>query len=158
MSSITIVLPERSEDELSDFLRALTKAICEAHPELESGYGLGGEFGYGENFENDIFVMRRQYWGECDCGWSEKEWAWHEKTQGKPDYDEHWKVFLKDNPGHSPQCALELPNFLHKRTGFEVRWYKWIGRDNEIKNPPTDIAAVIAECIQSLTINVDGQT
>lgn len=30
-------------------------------------------------------------------------------------------------------CGSEnAPNFLHKKTGFEVRWYKYIGRSMEM--------------------------
>ncbi len=36
-----------------------------------------------------------------------------------------------EKEGHYPTCALSLPNFRHHATGFEARWYKWIGRDNE---------------------------
>src|ERR1043166_2916550 len=28
-------------------------------------------------------------------------------------------------------CNGEAPNFLHKPSGFEVEWYKWIGRDSD---------------------------
>jgi hypothetical protein len=27
-------------------------------------------------FENDVFRMQPYYWGDCDCGYDEKEWQW----------------------------------------------------------------------------------
>ena len=39
--------------------------------------------------------------------------------------------------GKCPVCDGIVPNFLHIKTGFEVRWYKYIGRDMETnKKPP----------------------
>jgi hypothetical protein len=55
--------------------------------------------------------------------------------------------------GHYPTCALELPNFLHKRTGLTVRWYKYIGRDMKAEGAPDDLEAmneIFRECIESL--------
>jgi hypothetical protein len=67
-------------------------------------------------------------------------------------YDADWAAFLKYYPGHLETCSLELPNFRHQASGFEVRWYKYIGRDNELKNEPADPAAVISECLLSLGV------
>lgn len=131
MSEITIILPPRDEDFLSESLRLLTRKICEAHPDIEGAYGLGGEFGYGENFDNEVFTMRRQYWGDCTCG----------AMDTGPDEPER---------DCDPTCPMQLPNFRHKASGFEVRWYKWIGRSNETANEPDDIGRVITECIASL--------
>lgn len=91
---------------------------------------------YGTNFENDVFAMRTFYWGDCDCGWSNAEDAWCEANPypyPSPEHDAAWAEFLKDHSGHKPTCSLELPNFLYKPTGFEMRWYKYIGRDTETK-------------------------
>lgn len=116
---IKLVLPQRSEDSLSEGLRWLTEAACRALGEDGAG-GLGGSFGYGVDYENDTFAMRRFYWGECGCD------------------DEH-----------KPGCPAMLPNFLHKPTGFAVRWYKYIGRDNQVEGE-CDLAAVLNECAASL--------
>lgn len=68
--SLQIVLPERSEDAVSDGLRELTAAIYRASPAMDQGYGLGGENGYGANYENDVFMMHRFCWCEReDCPW-----------------------------------------------------------------------------------------
>lgn len=114
-------------DIVSQCLYVLCETIIRGLMPDERGGGLGGEFGYGVNFENDAFVMRRFYWGDCDCGSDEN-----------------------DEP-HKPTCSLERPNFLHKRTGLEIRWYKWIGRDMEAK-PETiiDWGAIWTECMESI--------
>jgi hypothetical protein len=52
--------------------------------------------------------------------------------------------------GHRPTCAVMLPNFLYKPTGLEVRWYKWIGRDNEVNGDPGDLTEMIEHCVSSL--------
>ena len=68
------------------------------------------------------------------------------------DYGVDWKVFLGEHNGHKSSCSLELPNFLHKRIGFEVRWYKWIGRDMKMLNQPTDLTPVFKECRESMEV------
>lgn len=121
MMELQLIFPERSEDVLSEGLRWLTARACNALDEDGSG-GLGGEFGYGVDYENDTFVMRRYYWGDCTCG---------------------------DDDNHTPECAVMLPNFVHKPSGFTVRWYKWIGRDNEVEGN-CDLATALNECAASL--------
>lgn len=123
---LTFVLPECSDNFVSEGLRHLTAACCASMPELDGGYGLGGEHGYGVNYENDTFVMRKQWWGDCTCG--------------ADDRDE----------SHKPECAIELPNFAHKPTGFTATWYKYIGRGMEIDANGADFVSVLNDCISSL--------
>lgn len=75
------------------------------------GFAEPGEWAskYGTNYENDVFAMRTQYWGDCTCG------AMNEEV-------EH---------DREPTCPMVLPNFLFKPTGFSVTWYKYIGRSME---------------------------
>lgn len=234
---LQVIFPERSEDDLSEGLRWLTARVCALLNEDGFG-GIGGQFGYGANFENETFVMRRFYWGDCDCGYEEREAAYSAKDPGhsaacyqtelrarmqayedanphpavrmktevtKSDFgvvtitspadpaekkqashacdrrqalfedelyqelgakfgvDPHygaaihctcgckdrWKAWVAAN-GHTAACSLLLPNFLHKPTGFAVRWYKWIGRDNEVEGE-CDLRAVLDECANTLT-------
>lgn len=83
---IQIITPPVADmdDYLESALVRLTEAICAATGD-ESGYGLGGRFGYGENHENDVFVMRRFYWGDCDCGWVELEAEWSDSHDHSED-------------------------------------------------------------------------
>ena len=247
MVELQIITPPVADetDALDNGLVELTKAICEVTGE-EGGFGLGGRFGYGENFENDIFAMRRFYWGDCTCGFDGVAEGWHKDHPHAPEcfqeelrrrfdkYDEEsgynaideasndpgtmierteksdfgtiswsdrtpqgeaahavwckahdsrneaheklteqlykergiepspsiWfcdcgigeqaKSFFEKND-HQKDCKLVMPNFLHKRSGFEVRWYKWIGRDMETANDSgLDLNVVLNECLTSL--------
>lgn len=88
---------------------------------------------HGAYFENDVFRMLPFWWGDCDC----------EETY--PQADE-WEIT------HSPDCPVDQPNFLHKRTGFWVKWYKYIGRSMEWDESITkeDWREVYNECMDSL--------
>jgi hypothetical protein len=48
-------------------------------------------------------------------------------------------------------------NFLHKRSGLKIRWYKWIGRDMEV-DPETisneNLATAMRECFESIPAEV----
>lgn len=56
------------------------------------------------------------------------------------------------NNDHDPDCELVLPNFCHKSSGFEVRWYKWIGRDMATNRDITweEIRKIFVECWESI--------
>jgi hypothetical protein len=210
--NIEIITPETSDDSLTDGLRAITKAICEANPEAESGYGLGGRYGYGVEFENAVFEMHPFYWGECTCGFEVREEEWcntHSHSAGcyqselnakrietglwsrgkyrflESDKDAPYALIRKTEDAiykemtakynlpyqgcavhctcsynkdfkewrivndHDPRCPSVLPNFRHKDSGFEVRWYKWIGRDNFIIGE-CDWGSVLKDCMASI--------
>lgn len=107
----------------------------------------GDSPGYGQYHENDVFAMRRYYWGDCDCGFEEREIAFDDTNPSEEDY----MKWLHEN-SHLDSCALVLPNFLHKRTGLEIRWYKYIGRGMSANKPIDcrEFADIIKECIASL--------
>lgn len=67
----------------------------------------------------------------CSCGHRAAFGAWVEKN------------------GHTPTCCLELPNFRHKASGLEVRWYKYIGRDMEVKGSG-NVTKILAECLADI--------
>lgn len=248
---LQIILPERSDDAFSDAMRTLVSEIC-ARTNTEGGFGLGGENGYSVDCETDVFIMRRFYWGDCDCGADERSEEWHAANPHADDcfqvelrrrhkaYDEqsgynaidaaarapgtmeekveevtddfmgvevtstvhtswrteagevahdawckahderskqHRKLTLElcrerdfePDPfvwrctcgthertmaadiGHRDTCALMLPNFEYKPTGFKAEWYKWIGRDNKVSGAMPPINEMLAACISSLT-------
>jgi hypothetical protein len=69
MINVTIILPERSEDALSEGLRLLTEHLVKLD-KGDGGDGLGGKGGYGVEFENDTFMMHPFCWCEQeDCPW-----------------------------------------------------------------------------------------
>lgn len=53
---------------------------------------------------------------------------------------------------HSPDCALVRPNFLHKPSGLELRWYKYPLRDSYMNREvsPREWRTICRECIDSL--------
>lgn len=69
----------------------------------------------------------------CTCGHSQAVQEW-----------------LAANP-HAERCPIELPNFWHKPSGLKVKWYKWIGRDNEIEqSADVTLRAVLNACLKSI--------
>lgn len=66
---VHIILPERAEDALSEGLRLLTRHLHRMGHEGARGF-LGGEDGYGVEYENDTFMMHPFCWCErMDCPW-----------------------------------------------------------------------------------------
>jgi hypothetical protein len=72
---IHIIIPSIEEGTISDGLVYITKYITEnTSNKTGEGFGLGGEYGYGANFENDVFMIHRYCWCEKeDCPWCEGE-------------------------------------------------------------------------------------
>ncbi len=112
-----VILPAVSNDEVSNGLRDLTKAIVEGDPGRHVVGLLGGLYGYGARWDNEVFSMHPFCW--CD----------------------------EEN---CPRCEGETPNFHHKKSGFKVRWYKYIGRSMEAEGQ-CDWVEVLAECLASVT-------
>ena len=48
-----------------------------------------------------------------------------------------------------PQCGYDAPNFQHKPSGSEVRWYKYIGRCQKIRLTQS-WSTIFVSCIHSL--------
>lgn len=114
---ITIIVPEISDDEISEGLYRLSEILGKKNPDEQHHGFLGGEWGYGQNFENDVFMMRP--FCRCDkedCGW----------------------------------CSGKEPNFLHKKSGFSVKWYKYIGRAMEFDLGKNNWKSILRECIESI--------
>lgn len=66
-SVVRLVLPATSDDEVSSALRVLTFAV-EQVTGVSGDDGLGGMYGYGAQFANEVFTMWSTYWGDCECG------------------------------------------------------------------------------------------
>jgi len=117
MEKVMIIMPEKSGDCVSEGLRKITKALKSNGIEIASAF-LGGEFGYGTDFENETFMIHHFCWcEEPDCKW----------------------------------CNGTEPNFRHKKTGFKVNWYKWIGRDMQsTKISCKKWKEIEEDCIKSL--------
>src|SRR3990167_4648275 len=69
---VRIVIPPVASSNRELDLVKLTEYIFKktAKPDEQYDYGLGGEYGYGEDYENDVFMMHRFCWCESeDCAW-----------------------------------------------------------------------------------------
>ena len=86
---------------------------------------------YYGGFENDVFYLRSFYWGECSCGGDGDDMT-------SPDL-------------HQKECLLYKPNFIYKKNGFELHWYKHPLRGNSCNhNISTEyFEDIIKQCIQS---------
>lgn len=168
MTDVQIILPACSDDEISEGLRSLVKALHKRGEDLVRGF-LGGEYGYGCHFENDTFSMFPFYWGDCTCGYLEREEKWSNEHPHKNDcpwsdwenvepgklrclcgHDKTWKAWFQADGGHTENCLLEKPNFFHKKSGLKIRWYKYIGRDMEIDGE-SDFREILSDCLRSIS-------
>jgi hypothetical protein len=193
MTDVHIVLPERSVDAVSGGLRYLTEVLCvnKIGDDTDGSGGLGGDYGYGVDFENDTFMLHRFCWCEQDdCPWCAgcecPSEAFHYFVDGEEVTCDRWMGFFDEMTGgwkpwrerrsaeeqrrweraakeanqrrstrHDPICRVcrgefgNAPNFLHKPSGSTVRWYKWIGRGNEVDlRQPWD--SILADCLRSI--------
>jgi len=123
---------------ISNKLYDLTEQISKKTKTELSGGFLGGEFGYGAYYENDVFMMHPFCWCEKDyCGWCAGIGAMPQiiREVGNVKYNE----------------SERLPNFLYKPSGFKMWWYKYIGRGEEYSgNLPKDW---YKKCVESLSTN-----
>jgi len=123
---IKIILPKRASESIEMDLVYLTEVLVTNKLGEFFGGFLGGQFGYGTDFENDVFFMAHCCQGFCK-----------EDEEGNPTCQ---------------SCKREC-NFEHKPSGLKICWYKWIGRSMEYKpNKPNqeDWNIIFKECIESL--------
>lgn len=65
-----------NERYVAEKLYELSKTLGERDPEAQHHGLLGGEWGYGQDFKNDVFEMHPYWWGDCTCGFGEEEFEW----------------------------------------------------------------------------------
>jgi hypothetical protein len=161
--SIEIIFPEKADetDPIEFGLVSLTEAISKVASESVAHGLLGGDFGYGADFENDVFLMHHFCWCESpECPWcagcycADNDWRNGEKSPEGEKCDwcagvHKWADKGALPPNEHPHNGA--PNFWHKRSGARVWWYKWIGRGMEIVEPDgVDWPSIFAECAASL--------
>lgn len=81
MNELLLVFPEVSDDLVSNLMVALTRQIEESGNGIATQGLLGGEYGYGAHFTNEVFTMRPYYWGDCECDYDTKRNEWEEKNR-----------------------------------------------------------------------------
>ena len=161
---IMIVFPTVDDDVISQALRVLTQRLVEAGHDASGGM-LGGEYGYGAWYENDVFMMHPFCWCEQpDCEWCNEclctdDAAIYFVNDEPATFDEWWNADWgtgRSEPIPERQCARcregreAAPNFLFKPTGATVHWYKYIGRGMEVDGDfPKDF---LQRCVDSIEV------
>jgi hypothetical protein len=145
LKKMQIIIPEISNDSVSNDLRDLTQTLMQLGHATTGGL-LGGENGYGVYFENEVFAMHPYCWCEGDdCKWCNPCLCPAEVDTylvNKVEVDiETWAKTDKQNREivHNKEleckrCSEKIesaPNFLHKPTNSKIWWYKYIGRGME---------------------------
>ena len=70
--SVRVILPYQADSDLVHLTEWLTNEVFKG--ECQGGGLLGGEFGYGVEYENDTFMMHPFCWCEQDsCRWCGEE-------------------------------------------------------------------------------------
>lgn len=139
-------MKEINEDKISQDLRKLTEKLAKLG--LPTGYGLGGEYGYGTYYENESFGMHPYCWCESqECAWCltcscPDEAYTYFNNLGEIVTLEVYFDSLTEGYSYKKNkllsCALckgeskPAPNFWHKDSGSYIYWYKYIGRGMEI--------------------------
>lgn len=104
--------------DISDGLYELSIAIAKKTKVNYDGGILGGEFGYGQDYENDTFKMHPFCWCDKeDCGYCAGIGAMPQ--------------LIRDITNTKYSDSERLPNFYFKPTKFKAWWYKYIGRGME---------------------------
>ena len=142
--TITIITPPVASTGIGLSLVKLTKYLVESGHDDGSGggCGLGGEFGYGVNFENDVFMMHRFCW----CDQPDCMWCFHDED------DEKMIEKVRKKFGTWSAVELRAPNFFYKPSGLAIKWYKWIGRSMEFSETVSakEWKKIFKECINSI--------
>ena len=170
--NVEMVFPEGAfgsnahPNSLTEALRELTVLLSQVTG-AELGGGLGGDDGYGDNFENATFLMHRYCWCERnDCPWCAGCWCednnWRDPSQATSPKGEQcaWCRGVNQWPDKGALSPAEpphqgAPNFWHKPTGIRVWWYKWIGRGMEVVGGNEDEARA-AVYAAALSVKPDG--
>lgn len=84
-----------------------------------------------------------------------KRFEEYERLYPFPDCTCEVLLTWKESTDHARDCQqsiAERPNFTHKATGVEVRWYKYIGRDTEVNTPVTygEWLTILESCLASI--------
>lgn len=148
--NVHVILPERSEDALSEGLRSLTERIHKAGLADASGGLFGGAFGYGADYENATFLMHQFCWCEKDdCPWCHGcacvEAAKIERyVDGKPvTSHEYWNA--------NKECFGNLWNVSHMSPSVRAEH----GRRAEIRDQRLKIVwpAIIHTCGNAMLVD-----
>ncbi len=139
----------------------LSMRLGKRYPERQVHGALGGDWGYGQDFKNEVFEMHPQYYDGCTCGFHTRERLWlgehvHAGScgldPGEPcscGVEDAYREWRKGN-NHDSNCRLIIPNF--KCGDVEITWYKYIGRDMTVNRPVArdELKQIFKKCRRSL--------
>lgn len=130
MSDLLLIFPEVSEDLVSNMMVAITKKIEESGDEIAVQGVLGGTYGYGAHYKNDVFEMRPFYWGDCICDYDTLRNEW------------------EDSNSHDKECYQTLFHEMHYvNYGADGGWNFDVKPGHEKDKETFDD---ICDCIDSL--------
>lgn len=115
-------------------LYELSRILAERRPDEQSHGLLGGEWGYGNEFENDVFEMHPYWWGDCECGHAEAEAEWDVANRHA---DECYQAELERRGGWDYKSGVAerlasewgLPAHgcaAHCTCDYKARWQAWL--------------------------------
>ncbi len=82
------------------------------------------EWGYRriEEFENDVFSVFPYYWGDCTCGYADKEYEWVEANKHRPDcyQSELERRLADDEEKHKVHSEMLMASGDDEVTEWEV--------------------------------------
>jgi hypothetical protein len=122
-------------------------------------------------FENDAFAIFPYWWGDCACGYDEKECEWDQQNDHKEDcgrgvsvphctcgFQEAWNEFRQNNR-HDADCPIVRPNLIYKPTGLEIRWYKYPLRDSYMNQnlSNAELIEIFVKCAESINSQQDAE-
>ena len=113
-NTIRIVTPPTASTSIEIDLVKITEYLIKKKKVDHISGLLGGEFGYGCNYKNEVFEIRPYYWGKCDCGWNEF-------------YDED---AFKEK--HKKDCYQSLVNKELVKNGWKKDKRGWIDHPQEM--------------------------
>lgn len=101
MSDLAYLWDEVDDDLVNRMMWAITKKINETGHDISGGL-LGGEYGYGAHYKNDVFEMRPFYWGDCTCDYEPTVAKWEEENKHDDDCYQtiFHKMHYKDDPSY----------------------------------------------------------
>lgn len=137
-----------SNSLVSAGLVEITKALAEHNHTITEGV-LGGEFGYGGYYNSDVFIMHPYCWCEEETCPYCNEFYNLDFSLEDDDYISKFKLTdeIKKLGGEPNSSA---PNFWHKKSGWKVWWYKYIGRGQQEIKGNIPFAEVIVDCIRDI--------
>ena len=78
--------------------------------------------GYGVDYENDIVFLMLYYWGDCTCGYDEKEWKWSEENKHRADC---YQLEYRKTFGYSYKVNYSELKKLYKKYGWDTKGKDW---------------------------------